>query len=131
MNIRRVLDMLARTAFSILFGGLFYTGWMAVSIPVFKAELGRPVLTALLWLLAPIATAVGFATGVKMFELRPGARKSKFANVLKWSLVGCGVGAAVVVWFGPMLIVFGMFMAGALSVALREVMGARGGPQAR
>jgi len=131
MNTRWVLGMLARTVFSILFAGLFYTGWMAVSIPVLKADLGRPVLNAMLWLLAPIATAVGFATGVKMFELLPGARKSKFANVLKWSLVGCGVGAAVVVWFGPMLIVFGMFMAGALSVGLREVTGARGGQQER
>jgi hypothetical protein len=37
-------------------------------------------------------------------------------------MIGCAIGAAVVYWFGPMLIVFGMFAAGTASVALREVM---------
>ena len=53
------------------------------------------------------------------------ARKSKFLNIFKWSLIGCAIGAGAVVWFGPMLIVFGMFLVGMVSVALREIISLR------
>ena len=43
-----------------------------------------------------------------------------FSRILVWPLIGCAVGAGIVYWFGPMLIVFGMFVAGTASVALRE-----------
>jgi hypothetical protein len=41
---------------------------------------------------------------------------------LIWPLIGCSLGAAAVFWFGPMLIVFGMFVAGTASVVVREVL---------
>jgi hypothetical protein len=40
-----------------------------------------------------------------------------------WSLAGCAI-SCVIVWpFGPMLIVFGMFLIGTLSVVLQEAAG--------
>ena len=48
-------------------------------------------------------------------------RKTRFFHILLWPLSGCAVGAGVVYWFGPMLIVFGMFAAGTASVIIREV----------
>ena len=36
-------------------------------------------------------------------------------------MIGCALGAVAVIWFGPMLIVFGMFVAGTASIALREM----------
>jgi hypothetical protein len=48
------------------------------------------------------------------------ARREAFVRMFIWPLVGCILGAVVVVWFGPMLIVFGMFLVGTGSVALRE-----------
>jgi DNA-3-methyladenine glycosylase I len=38
-----------------------------------------------------------------------------------WQFEPCSIGAGVVFWHGPMLIVFGMFVAGTMSVVLREV----------
>jgi hypothetical protein len=74
------------------------------------------------WLSAPVATATGFATGIAIFEHLTGASKTRFFRLFKWPMIGCAIGAGAVYWFGPMLIVFGMFAAGTASVALREVM---------
>ena len=48
--------------------------------------------------------------------------KSKFLATFKWTLIGCTLGAAAVVYFGPMLIVFGMFAAGTASMVVRELL---------
>jgi len=84
-------------------------------------SLDSPVLEAILWLLAPVATAAGFATGIVLFGHLTSTSETTFFRVLIWPLIGCAIGAGVVYWFGPMLIVFGMFVAGTASVALREV----------
>ena len=42
-------------------------------------------------------------------------------RTLIWPLVGCAVGALAVYWYGPMLIVFGMFVSGTCGVVLREL----------
>ena len=47
-------------------------------------------------------------------------KQSKFQRIFLWPLIGCTVGAVCVFWFGPMLIVFGMFGLGTLSIAVRE-----------
>ncbi len=44
-----------------------------------------------------------------------------FFQIYIWPLIGCSIGAGAVYWFGPMLIVFGMFVVGTASVALREM----------
>ena len=147
MNLKPLCGILIRVILSVVFAGIFYTAWLAIAIPVLKTENAGIILKTVIWLAAPVVTALGFTTGVFIFELLPGTRKSgaqrlnnrgiftrfgetrrslpakagKFLNIFKWSLAGCAIGAGTVVWFGPMLIVFGMFLVGTASVALREI----------
>jgi len=111
---------LVRIAFSLLGGGVLYFLWMAAFL--LTARLDSPAAETVLWLLAPVVTAVGFAAGVATSERLDGTRTG-FLRILTWPLVGCALGAGVVYWFGPMLIVFGMLAAGTASVTLREVLG--------
>jgi len=73
------------------------------------------------WLLAPVITALGFTVGIKPFDFLAKEKKEKFFHIYKWPLVGCVVGAGIVYWFGPMLIVFSVLAVGTLSVFMREV----------
>ncbi len=50
----------------------------------------------------------------------PATDKIHFLETYKWCLAGCVIGAGIVWVFGPMLIVFGMFAIGTLSVVLHE-----------
>ncbi len=76
---------------------------------------------AVIWILAPILTGLGFAVGPKIFELLPATDKTRFGETYKWCLAGCAIGGGVFWLFGPMLIVFGMFLAGTLSIVMYEV----------
>jgi hypothetical protein len=115
-----LLGAFARIAASVLSAGVFYLGWMAVFITASKT--GSSVLRGIGWLSAPVVTALGFAAGIWLAERLTGAGKARFSHIFVWPLVGCAVGAGVVFWFGPMLIVFGMFLAGTASVIFREVL---------
>ena len=126
MNLRPLCGVLIRVILSVVFAGIFYTAWLAITIPALKSGLDSLILKAIIWLAAPLTTAAGFATGVAIFELFPGTSKSKFLNIFKWSLIGCTIGAGSVAWFGPMLIVFGMFLAGTASITLREIIRLQG-----
>jgi hypothetical protein len=122
MTERRLLAIVARVVLSVLLAGVFYTGWMAVAIPTTKSEFGGLAVKAILWILAPIVTGFGFALGPKTFDLlSPAVGNNSFWKVYKWSLISCAIGGGVVCIFGPMLIVFGMFVAGTLSVVAHEV----------
>ena len=120
VNAKSLLAVVVRVACSLIFAGIFYTGWMAVAIGAFKGGIDSVVVEVVLWLCAPVVTGAGFAVGVALLELLPDARRSKFVDIYKWSFIGCAVGAGVVLPFGPMLIVFGMFVLGTASVTLRE-----------
>ena len=119
MDIRCLWGPLLRVTFSLLCAGLFYTGWLAVFL--LSARLGNSVVEVIGWLLAPVVTAAGFTAGLMIMERLTRRGETKFLRLFIWPLIGCAVGAGTVYWFGPMLIVFGMFMAGTASVALREV----------
>jgi hypothetical protein len=82
-----------------------------------------PVVETTLWLLAPVITAAGFATGIAIMERRAEKKRPSFLRILIWPLIGCAAGAGIVYWFGPMLIVFVMLAAGTASMTLREVVG--------
>jgi hypothetical protein len=107
---------------SIVCAGVFYWLWMAVFLVTFRSC--GPVLRGLLWMTAPVVTASGFAVGCWFWEQSDG-HGHNFLRVLAWPLVACSIGAGAVYWYGPMLIVFGMFAAGTASVVLREVVAAR------
>lgn len=119
MDLGRLRRVLARIACSLLGAGLFYAAWMALFLLTGSPD--SPVVEAILWLLAPVMTAAGFALGIALFERLAGQNRTAFLHIFLWPLVGCAIGAGVVYWFGPMLIVFAMFAAGTASIALREV----------
>lgn len=118
MNPRHLWKALAKVVVSFLCGGGFYSAWLVAFLLVGRFE--SPVLEALLGLLAPLVTAAGYAVGVTLFERLAGEAREGFLRILVWPLIGCTVGAGAVYWFGPMLIVFGMLVAGTAGVALRE-----------
>ena len=94
---------------------------LSVAAVLLVGEPGSAVAYAARWLSAPVVTAAGFAAGAALGERLTRVREARFWRILPWPLVGCAVGAGAVYWFGPMLIVFGMFAAGTASVLVREV----------
>ncbi len=121
MDLGRFVRALVRIAFSLLGACVFYLAWMAVFL--FATSVDSTVVETVLWLLAPVVTAAGFATGTAIMERRAGQAKSSFLHIYLWPLIGCAAGAGAVYWFGPMLIVFAMLAAGTASIALREAVG--------
>lgn len=110
-----------KIALSFVGAGVFYALWLAAFL--LTMEWIAAPLRAVLWVLAPVVTAAGFTAGLAIFERRAGGG---LLRIFVWPLIGCMVGAGAVIWFGPMLIVFGMFGAGTASVVLREVMRLKG-----
>jgi hypothetical protein len=119
MNLKCTFGLFVRIIISVIFTGIFYTGWMAIAIPILKS--GPLFAKALCWLSAPVVTAAGFAAGIVIFELLPDSSKSKFRDIVLWPLAGCVIGAAVVFFFGPMFIVFSMFGLGTVSILAKEI----------
>ena len=119
MNLKCLFGLFVRVIISVSFAGIFYVGWMAVAIPVLKS--GLLLAKALCWLSVPAVTGAGFTSGVAIFELLPGTRKNRLRDIVLWPLAGCAIGAAVVFFFGPMLIVFAMFALGAASILAKEI----------
>lgn len=118
MKSRPMAISIATVAVSILLAGVFFFGWLAVFIPAFKT--GNAGLQVLGWLSAPVVTSLGFATGLWLSNRLSSRGSEGVLRLWLWPFVGCSVGAAAVFRFGPMLIVFGMFAVGTVSVALRE-----------
>ena len=119
----RLLKGAVNVVVSLICGGVFYFAWMAAFL--LTLELDRPILNIVLWPLAPVVTAAGFAVGVMIAQRLTGTERSGFSHIYRWPLVGCIVAVAVVYPIGPMLIVFAMLVAGTVGVALREIATAR------
>ena len=122
--LKKLINSFLRIFNSVVFAGFFYIFWMAVAITAFKSGYGK-IIMGLLWIIAPFATAAGFTIGIGLVDFAVKRSRQNFFNIYKWPLVGCITGAALVLPFGPMLIVFGMFGLGTLSVILREIKSAR------
>jgi hypothetical protein len=45
-----------------------------------------------------------------------------FLHIYRWPLIGCALGALAVYWYGRMVIVFSMLLAGELSIIGREIL---------
>lgn len=110
---------LPRVAVSMASAALFYLCWMAVFI-VLPTEVS-PLLRGFLWVAAPIVTALGFLTGAALFSHFRHSPRLTLGRLYLYPLVGCSIGAAAVFPFGPMLIVFGMCLAGSISMVIHEV----------
>lgn len=120
MSLRHLWTIALVTVLSLVGAGIFYAAWLAAFLAFARPD--GPTTQPLVWLSAPVVTALGFTAGVVALKRLRGAPDTGFLRILVWPLVGCVVGAGAVYWFGPMLIVFGMFAAGAVAVVLREVL---------
>jgi hypothetical protein len=118
-NLRRLRRAFARVVLSLFCASVFYFIWMGAFI--LSARLESSVVEVVIWLLAPVVTATGFAAGIVIFDRLTGTSETGFLSLFVWPLIGCAIGAGIVFWFGPMLIVFGMFAAGTAGVVLREI----------
>jgi hypothetical protein len=59
MEFRCFFGLFVRVIASVIFGGIFYAGWMAVAIPVLKSA---PLLAkAVCWFPAPVIIGAGFS----------------------------------------------------------------------
>ena len=131
MTKNRLPGGLGRVALSVIFAGIFFIGWLVFAILTFRSGFGgkaafgslivRSIITSLIWILAPILTGLGFAVGSKIFELLSATGKTSLWKNYMWCFIGCAIGFGIVWPFGPMLIVFGMFVTGTISVVLHEV----------
>ena len=111
--------IMVRVIISLICGGITYFLWMAAFLLVSKS--GSQIVEGILWLLAPVVTASGFTTGIRMIEHFNKRASTGFFSIFIWPLIGCTLGAIAVYWYGPMLIVFSMLAAGAASICLREI----------
>ncbi|MHC4703037.1 MAG: hypothetical protein ACYTFQ_20925 [Planctomycetota bacterium] len=118
-GIRRLSSPVIRIVLSLVCAGITYFVWMGLFILL--ADSVGSLVKGILWLAAPVATAMGFAMGIFIHEHAAGTKKAAFASVFVWPLLGCSIGALVIYWRGPMLIVFAMFAFGTVSVILREL----------
>ncbi|NQU54199.1 MAG: hypothetical protein HQ522_16855, partial [Bacteroidetes bacterium] len=84
-------------------------------------DIAGPFMKGVLWIMMPVVTAAGFAIGLVIYEYLTKIQNRSLLRTFLWPLAGCGIGAVAVYWYGPMLIVFGMFAIGTLSIILREL----------
>jgi hypothetical protein len=112
------LRISVKTAVSLLAAGMFYAAWLAVYLVILRLEHGQ--LERALFILAPVVTAAGFATGTALVERVRNESRTGFFLSWVWSLSGCAIGAIAVYWYGPMLIVFTMLAGGTIAVAYRD-----------
>ena len=112
------LRISVKTAVSLLLAGVFYAAWLAVFLAA--ARLEQAQLERAMFILAPVVTAAGFATGTALVERVRNETRTGFFLSWVWALSGCVVGAIVVYWYGPMLIVFTMLVGGTIAVAYRD-----------
>ncbi len=108
-----------KAAVSLLLGAVYYAAWLAAFL--FLNRLENAQLERALFILAPVVTAAGFATGVTLVEKLGGMPRTGFFLSWVWALMGCAVGALAVYFYGPMLIVFTMLAGGTLAVVYRDI----------
>jgi len=121
MQTRQLAGALWRVVSSVMFAGLFHAGWLALFLTLFR--IGPWPVEGVLWGIAPVITAAGFAVGLLVAARPTGTSRPAPLGTFVWPLAGCTLGAVSVVWFGPMFIGFGMFLGGTGSVVLREIVG--------
>lgn len=119
MDLKRLRRTVTRVFCSLFCAGVFYSVWLASFLA--SVGPGNTTAPAALWLSAPVVTAAGFAAGIALHERLTEQSRDPFLSIFLWPMIGCAAGAGAVFWFGPMLIVLGMFGAGTAAIVLREV----------
>lgn len=103
-----------RFAIALLLGGALHVAWVALFI--LGASLGASgIARSALWLVGPIVTAAGYATGLTIRARGACTVKGRFPQVFTFVLIGCAIGAILGRPIGPMFFGLGALAAGALS----------------
>lgn len=114
MNTKVLVRILIKVSLSLLVGGIFYTLWLVIF--QLTNSFNSLLIEYVLWLLSPVVTAMGFTVGYKIYEQFKNTKGETIWHILIWALIGCILGALVVYWFDPMLIVFSMLLVGTISM---------------
>ena len=115
---KRFWRSVGKVIVSNIFGVIFCVLWLVILFKVF--QWGGEGLEPILWILAPVLTALGFTIGAALLE-RDAWKRRQFLRLYIWPLIGCVVGTLAIYWFVPILIVVGMLVVGTLSIILREI----------
>jgi hypothetical protein len=103
-----------RLVIALVLGLTLHAAWMALFI--LGASLGASgIVRGALWLVGPIMTAAGYATGLTIRVQGVSTLKWRFWQVFIVVLVCCAVGAIVGRPLGPMFVGLGVLAAGGLS----------------
>ncbi len=106
-----------RVAIAALVGAAFHAAWVALFI--FTVSQGASgVVRAILWLIAPIVTAVGFGLGLTLLQRQHPQPRTGFARAFVTALSGCAIGAVIMSPIGPMFVGFGVLGGGTVAVAI-------------
>ena len=84
-------------------------------------NLENEMIRIITWIMAPIITSVGFGLGIYLYNKVMKTEQDRLYRIIFWPFVGCSLGALLVYWYGPMLIVFAMLVGGTMSIAIREI----------
>jgi hypothetical protein len=114
-----MIGLILRVGLSLLVAGVSYSLWLAAVLLVTRSGSGHA--SAALFVFAPVATAIGFGGGMAIGERVTKRAGGDFLGACIWALAGCAIGALTVYSFGPMLIVFGMFVLGTIAMGFREI----------
>jgi len=120
IDIKIWLRFLVKICLSLVLGGLFYSLWLILFLLTNSSE--NQITESILWLISPLITALGFTTGIMLYDHWTGATRTLFWKIYLWAFIGCVLGAVAVYWFGPMLIVFSMLFIGTVSMTTREIL---------
>jgi hypothetical protein len=109
-----------RVTVAALVGVAFHAAWVALFI--LAVSQGAPgSLRAILWVIAPIVTAIGFGLGLTLLQRRHPAPDTGFAHAFAIALAGCAMGAVILSPIGPMFAGFGVLGGGTIAAAIRVV----------
>jgi hypothetical protein len=106
-----------RITVALLAGTAFHVAWVATFI--FAASQGAPgILRAMLWLIGPLVTAIGFGLGLTLWQRHDPQRQTGFARAFMAAVSGCAIGALVMSPIGPMFVGLGILGGGTVAVAI-------------
>lgn len=119
MTLKQVTKSLISVATSLMFAGLFYSVWLAAFLLTVQAN--SILVEGIGWLTMPVATALGFTTGFVLFKRMVDKEFKGFFCFFLWFWGWCVLGAVIVYWIGPMVVVFNMFLFGIVGTVVKEV----------